>query len=155
MGTEIERKFLVDPARWTPSGQGRPYRQGYLATEGTTVRVRTDGSHGWLTIKAARVGISRAEFEYEIPMDDANWMLSNACCSAVVEKRRHVEIHHGMRWEIDVFEGENAGLLIAEIELPAENTPFVHPHFLLEEVSEDGRYANSSLSRRPYRSWTP
>lgn len=154
MGREIERKFLVRPGAWTPRGEGTLLRQGYLsAAKERVVRVRLAGDAGTLTVKGPAAGVSRAEFEYAIPAEDAAAMLDALCERPLVEKRRHVERHGGKDWEIDVFLGDNAGLVVAELELDAEDEPFERPPWLGEEVSADPRYANASLVARPYRSW--
>ncbi len=128
-------------------------RQGYLASsERAVVRVRVDGARGVLTIKGRTDGISRAEFEYEIPADDARQMLSTLA-GAVVEKTRY-RIPHGEHvWEVDVFSGANAGLVVAEIELSSPDEPFDRPSWLGAEVSHDPRYRNSLLAVEPFTRW--
>jgi len=154
LGREIERKFLVRPGAWTPRGAGTPYRQGYLSSsKERVVRVRVAGDAGTLTIKGPPSGITRSEFEYAIPVADAAAMLDALCERPLIEKQRHLERHGGKEWEIDVFLGENEGLVVAELELGAEDEPFERPAWLGEEVSADPRYANASLVARPYRSW--
>jgi CYTH domain-containing protein len=154
MAEEIERKFLVKPGAWTPRGAGTPFRQGYLSSaKERVVRVRLAGDRGTLTIKGPTTGITRAEFEYDIPAADAAALLDTLCERPLVEKVRHVEAHGGKRWEIDVFLGENQGLTVAELELASEDEPFERPAWLGEEVSGDPRYANASLVARPFRSW--
>lgn len=154
MGTEIERKFLVRLDRWRPQGPGTPYRQGYLSSRAErVVRVRLAGDQGWLTVKGPTTGLSRAEFEYAIPAEEAAAMLDGLCERPLIEKRRHVELHGGRRWEIDVFEGDNRGLVVAELELAREDEPFERPDWLGEEVSQDRRYANASLVTHPYSRW--
>jgi adenylate cyclase len=156
MPTEIERKFLVKPGAWTPQGPGTPFRQGYLSSQkDRVVRVRLAGGAGTLTIKGPTAGISRAEFEYQIPAADAAALLDALCERPLIEKVRHVERHGGKTWEIDVFLGDNAGLTVAELELSSEDEPFERPAWLGEEVSADPRYANASLVARPYRTWKP
>ncbi len=152
MGAEIERKFLVDPA-WRARDAGTLYRQGYLSSvKERVVRVRVAGSKGKLTVKGITTGVTRAEFEYDIPLADAEQMLA-LCEQPLIEKRRHVENHGGLAWEIDVFEGANAGLVIAELELPSEDAPFERPPWLREEVSGDDRYYNNNLIAKPFTSW--
>jgi len=152
MATEIERKFLVRNDHWrTPSGVR--YSQGYLNRDRErTVRVRIAGVRGFLTIKGRSVGASRAEFEYEIPLADAQALLA-LCDGPLVEKIRHLVPHAGMSWEVDEFLGDNAGLVVAEIELSSEDQAFEHPDWLGEEVTTDPRYYNSSLATHPYRDW--
>ena len=153
MGKEIERKFLVKEERWRPKEEGVRIAQGYLSTvPERTVRVRIKGRQGYLTVKGKNEGISRKEFEYEIPLEDAEELLKLSE-SAILEKRRYREMVEGHIWEVDVFSGDNEGLFLAEIELQYENESFKKPEWLGEEVSEDSRYYNSNLSRQPYRKW--
>lgn len=153
MATEIERKFLVERTLWHPVGEGVRMLQGYLSTEPErTVRVRIAGERAYLTIKGKNQGIRRAEFEYAIPVDDAE-ALMELCERPPIVKRRHIENCGGFTWEIDVFEGENAGLVVAEIELPSEETRFPLPEWAGQEVSGDERYYNSSLQENPYSTW--
>ena len=153
MPVEIERKFLVTGTSWRQAN-GTRYRQGYLCREKErTVRVRLAGEQeAYLTIKGVTKGISKPEFEYAIPVTDAEELLklSNG---PVVEKIRHIVIYKGSRWEVDEFLGENAGLVIAEIELGKEDEPFERPGWLGQEVTGDHRYANANLSINPYDTW--
>ncbi len=152
MGQEIERKFLVQPG-WKPDGEGSRIAQGYLSSvPERTVRVRVRGRKGYLTVKGKNAGIQRAEFEYEIPLADAEAMLA-LCEQPLIEKTRYLIPQGELCWEVDVFEGDNAGLTVAEIELPSEDTSFARPEWLGEEVSGDLRYYNSSLIRHPFRAW--
>lgn len=152
MAAEIERKFLVKKG-WRPQSKGVRIAQGYLSSvPERTVRVRVKGEKGYLTVKGRNEGIRRAEYEYEIPLADAEAMLS-LCEQPLIEKRRCLEPFDGFTWEVDVFAGANEGLIVAEIELPAEDTPFEKPAWLGAEVSGDARYYNSSLIRHPYRDW--
>ena len=153
MGIEIERKFLVvgDAWRATP---GTAYAQGYLSRDPQrTVRVRIVEDAAWLTVKGASVGATRAEFEYPVPVADAHAMLA-LCDGPLVRKRRRVVVHAGATWEIDEFEGDNAGLVVAEIELAAEDAAFERPPWLGAEVTHDARYFNSNLAAAPYSTWT-
>ena len=154
MGREIERKFLVRSADWSREAtSARPLRQGYLAIDdGNTVRVRTDGQRAWLTIKGRGEGITRPEFEYEIPVADAAALLA-LCRDRLVEKIRHLVPVGALCWEIDEFTGDNAGLVVAEIELPAEDTPVPQPAWLGEEVTADPRYLNANLAVHPFARW--
>lgn len=155
MAIEIERKFLVDPAKWKPDGKGKQLVQAYLSTDPKpTVRVRISGEQAFLTIKAHSESISRPEFEYEIPVDDARQMLKIAITEPV-EKIRYKIDYQGFLWEVDVFQGKNAGLLMAEIELESETQDFPRPEWLLKEVSGDRRYFNSYLSLHPFQDWNP
>ncbi len=153
MGVEIERKFLVENDSWKKgAGAGVACKQGYLISdEQKTVRVRVIGKEAYLTIKGATTGISRAEFEYSIPVADAEAML--ALCGNVVEKTRYFIEHAGMTWELDLFAGANAGLVMAEVELESEDQPFDLPRWTGEEVSGDVRYYNAYLSRQPFTTW--
>ena len=150
---EIERKFLVKADLWQPLGQGDYIAQGYLCAEpGRTVRVRVRGDKGYLTVKGRTEGISRAEYEYEIPVGEAKEMLA-LCPPPVLTKTRHKEKWGEFIWEIDVFGGDNAPLILAEIELPAPDADFPRPPWLDREVSDDKRYFNSYLSAHPYGRW--
>lgn len=155
MGTEIERKFLVRDDSWR--AQARPgcrYRQGYLTMDGlSSVRVRVAGDRGYLNIKSATLGVTRTEFEYEIPRRDAEEMLEHLCARPLIEKVRYIVEHAGHVWEIDVFEGDNAGLVVAEIELRSPDEPFELPAWAGEEVSHDPRYYNVSLVKYPFKDW--
>ena len=152
MGIEIERKFLVVGDDWR-AAPAVPYAQGYLNRDKQrTVRVRIVQGAAWLTVKGVSVGATRAEFEYAIPVADAEQLLA-LCDGPVVRKTRRVVHHAGARWEIDEFEGDNAGLVVAEIELAAEDTPFEPPPWLGAEVTHDPRYFNSSLATAPYCTW--
>ena len=151
MNLEIERKFLV--AAEPPKENGVPMVQGYLCHDPErTIRVRKEGPRAVITIKSATVGISRAEYEYEIPLEDAEELLKLAT-SPVVRKTRYYHKVAKHTWEIDVFEGENQGLIVAEIELSSEDEEFEKPEWVGEEVSHDRKYTNSSLARLPYSQW--
>jgi CYTH domain-containing protein len=151
---EIERKFLVNSDAWRGLAAGVHIRQGYLSfARGRTVRVRTVGGQGFLTIKGSRRGISRAEFEYPIPLADADHMLDYLCEQPLIDKTRHEIPHAGFTWEVDEFHGRNAGLVVAEIELPSEDAAFEKPDWVGEEVSLDPRYSNSHLVRAPFSTW--
>lgn len=153
MAMEIERRFLVKDESWRDLAEGQRYRQGYLSVDpARTVRVRVVGDDAWLTIKSQVSAMSRHEFEYAIPRADAE-ALMDAACPMVVEKIRYKITHAGRLWEVDEFFGENAGLVVAEIELPSEATEFVHPGWLGAEVTADGRYTNAYLSQNPYSRW--
>jgi CYTH domain-containing protein len=153
MPKEIERKFLVVSDEYKSSPR-KYYKQGYLSVEpDKTVRVRVVGDKGFLTVKGRNNGISRAEYEYEIPAADANDMLDNLVKTGVIEKWRYVCVIDGKKWEVDEFLGDNAGLVVAEIELQSEDEPFTKPAWAGDEVSGDERYYNSSLSQNPYKNW--
>lgn len=152
MGDEIERKFLVSGDDWR-EGQNTRYVQGYLSREpGRTVRVRRAGEKAYLTIKSEVVGISRREFEYSIPLEDAEAMFK-LCVGPLIEKTRTVVMFAGKKWEVDEFHGDNEGLLVAEIELQSEDEEFVRPPWVGREVSADRRYFNSSLTQHPFKEW--
>ena len=154
MATEIERKFLVKPEFWLPTVTPVTIRQGYLKASGNSVvRVRTMDDQAFLTIKGKTQGISRLEFEYSIPAGEANQMLDTLAEGPLIEKQRYsIRIGENV-WEVDEFFGENAGLLVAEIELESEQAAFSKPNWVGEEVSQDARYFNSNLATHPYKSW--
>lgn len=153
MGVEIERKFLVRSDSWRTTS-GAHYRQGYLNSNlERVVRVRVIGDKGYLTVKGPNIGAARPEFEYEIPVSDANEMLDNLCEKPLIEKIRHVVEHRGTVWEIDAFLGENEGLVVAEVELQSAEQPVETPDWLGDEVTGDPRYYNSNLVKRPYKVW--
>lgn len=152
MGIEIERKFLVTSEAWR-TGAGVRLTQGYLNRDPLrTVRVRVAGDQAWLTIKGATTGATRLECEYPIPLADAQALLA-LCDGPLIDKTRHTQTLDGGVWEVDEFHGDNAGLVVAEIELNHEAQPFERPDWLGEEVTHDPRYFNSALASRPYRSW--
>jgi CYTH domain-containing protein len=154
MATEIERKFLVKDDTWRSLGTGTTYRQGYIYTENrTTVRVRLAGERSYLTIKGKRVGATRSEFEYPIPREDGEIMLETLCNRPLIEKVRYRIPQDDVVWEVDEFLGENIGLILAEVELTAENQAIVLPDWIGKEVTDDFRYYNSYLARHPYREW--
>jgi len=154
MATEIERKYLVRAGAWIPKGPGTHFQQGYLNSQKErVVRVRIEGSVAKLTIKGVATGLSRPEFEYGIPIDDAGVILNQLCERPLIDKHRHVEHHLGRLWEIDVFHGENEGLLIAEVELPSAEVEPELPPWVGKDVSTDARYFNSNLLKNPYTAW--
>jgi CYTH domain-containing protein len=156
MGKEIERKFVVDTAAWKPQGAGTHFKQGYLNSQKErVVRVRIEGDRAKLTVKGPSVGVTRSEFEYAIPVEDAALLLDNLCEQPLIDKHRHKEVHGGKTWEIDVFHGENEGLVVAEIELTSEDEKFAAPAWAIREVSSDPRYFNSNLLKHPFCSWAP
>ena len=154
MAKEIERKFLIKRELWQPQSQGVEIRQGYLSLDPErTVRVRTKGAKGYLTIKGKNQGISRTELEYEIPYEEASQMLEELCLRPLVEKTRYLEQHGQQLWEIDIFAGDNEGLAVAEAELPTEDTALALPIWIDREVSGEARYYNSNLIKLPYKNW--
>jgi CYTH domain-containing protein len=155
MGIEIERKFLVHKEKWeiAAKGTGKLLIQGYLfASTEKSVRVRIAGSKAFITIKGSTTGATRAEFEYEIPLADAQQML-NTLAESKIEKTRYEIEHDHKVWEVDVFYGPNNGLIVAEIELPNENEPLTLPDWVATEVTDDVRYYNSNLATNPYCNW--
>ncbi|HJV81541.1 CYTH domain-containing protein [Noviherbaspirillum sp.] len=154
MGIEIERKFLVRDERWKTLGQGVLLRQGYLSSAADrTVRVRIEGDAATLTIKGRNLGATRTEWEYAIPIADAQALLDSLCERPLIEKRRYRIPLQGMTWEVDEFLGENAGLVVAEIELQSEQQEFAKPDWVGEEVTHDARYFNANLLRHPFCKW--
>jgi CYTH domain-containing protein len=154
MPKEIERKFLVEGRDWRELGKSTKYRQGYLSTvKERTVRVRTINKAGFLTIKGITTGSSRLEFEYEIPSDDAKILLDELCERPLIEKTRTNIKYEHLVWEIDEFEGENKGLIIAEVELEQENEKVELPNWIGKEVTDDPKYFNANLIKYPYSKW--
>jgi len=154
MAKEIERKFLVKNMSFKEKSTGVLYRQGYLSADSkAAIRVRAVGSKAYLTIKGMRSGISRLEYEYEIPIKDADEIFNNLCIKPIIQKYRYTVCHEGYTWEIDEFLDENEGLVVAEIELQSEEERFPKPDFIGEEVTYDFRYLNSNLVNHPYKTW--
>lgn len=153
MGKEIERKFLVDQSSLPSDINGTEYSQSYISiNESGVVRVRIKEETAVLTIKSGGLGISRDEFEYEIPLEDAK-ALQNIFNNEIIYKTRYNIIYKGKKWEVDQFHKQNKGLWIAEIELESEEESFDVPKWVLEEVTGDEKYYNSNLSKHPYNSW--
>lgn len=155
MGIEIERKFLTSDDTWRGLAERRlSIRQGYLhRDENSAIRVRICDDHAHVNIKKTEDGIHRLEYEYAIPLDDASEMLERVAMRPIIEKTRH-EVRVGQHlWEIDEFHGDNAGLVVAEIELGSADEPFERPDWLDKEVSQDRRYFNSNLILHPYNTW--
>ncbi|MGH7670834.1 MAG: CYTH domain-containing protein [Gemmatimonadaceae bacterium] len=155
MATEIERKFLVRSDDWrADASAGVQYRQGYLASfPSPVVRVRVAGRGGYLTIKGPTSGITRAEFEYPIPLEDAEAMLDTLGAGPVIRKVRYRVSFGGRIWEVDEFDGANAGLRLAEVELPTADAHVDLPPWVGREVSDDPRYFNANLAVHPYSEW--
>ena len=155
MAKEIERKFLLASDAWRDEiDRSERMVQGYLNDQGpVSVRARVAGTQAWLNIKSRTLGISRDEFEYEIPLADAERMLDHLTTGPVIDKTRHFVRHGGLLWEIDEFHGENDGLIVAEVELEHVDQPFERPAWLGEEVSHEARYYNVSLVKKPYSQW--
>ncbi len=154
MALEIERKFLVTDEKYKKSALKSYYRQGYLSLHPErTVRVRICDNKAFLTIKGKTTGFSRSEFEYPIPLSDADILLT-LCEKPLIEKYRYTLTYDGMTWAVDEFLGDNEGLVIAEIELNDENQLFTKPDWIGKEVTSDPRYYNSNLIHNPYKNWT-
>jgi adenylate cyclase len=158
MGQEIERKYLVKKDKWRSQKEymlatGIKYCQGYIPTTGaTTVRLRVIDNQGYLTIKSKTQGHTRSEFEYPVPLQDAEEMLQTLCHKPLIEKIRYKVNHGELTWEIDEFSGDNAGLIIAEVELSAEDQQIDLPEWIDREVT-DQKYFNSNLVKYPYSQW--
>lgn len=155
MAVEVERKYLVSSQDWPRNVQPQFIRQGYLFNGEThAIRVRTCGEQAYITIKGAIVGITRLEYEYEIPYADAIVLLDALCRRPFIEKNRHKIDVYGFEWVIDVFEGDNEGLVIAELELDSEDQAVAMPPWVGAEVTKDSRYYNANLARRPFATWS-
>ncbi|MDX1454163.1 MAG: CYTH domain-containing protein [Gammaproteobacteria bacterium] len=160
MATEIERKFLVTGDAWRQLVEREAFmRQGYFNQprengERASVRIRLAGDEAFLNIKSAEEGTTRTEFEYGIPVPDAVAMLDELCLQPLIEKVRYWVPWEGLYFEIDVFQGRNAGLTVAELELPTADHVVSLPEWIGREVSDDYRYYNTALARRPYDEWT-
>ena len=154
MAKEIERKYLVEKAFVETLQGGARIKQGYIATKDkTAVRARVKGDKAFLTLKGANKGMTRTEFEYAISVEDAESIIDELCSGGVIDKTRYEVNFSGYIWEVDIFYGENEGLIVAEVELSDENEVFEKPPWLLEEVTNDPRYYNSNLLTNPYSNW--
>ncbi len=155
MGVEIEYKFLLRNDRWRQQVERSVYmRQGYLASDAhCSVRVRIANNQGFLNIKSSTIGIQRIEYEYLIPLTEAEEILETLCEKPFLEKTRHFLSHDQHTWEIDEFSGENAGLIVAEIELSHPDEQLIQPDWIGENVSYDIRYYSVQLARHPYKNW--
>lgn len=165
MGKEIEHKFLTKDNRYRQLAEPTYYHQGYIpTTNGMTVRVRIAGDRGFVTFKDHAVGLTRHEFEYEIPVAEASQMLELMCAKPQIVKHRYIipceeamnpngTTVSGLHWEVDEFHGDNEGLVVAEIEVPEEGTTFPLPDWIGEEVTGDHRYYNSHLCNNPFKNW--
>jgi len=152
---EIERKFLITHEEWRQDATRKYYKQGYLSHDiACTVRIRIAEENAFITVKGKTDGATRPEFEYAIPLEEAQIMLDTLCKKPLIEKYRYLLAYEGFIWEIDEFLGENEGLIVAEIELPTEDTYFVLPDWAGKEVTTETRYYNSNLSQYPYTKWT-
>lgn len=154
MAKEIERKFLVKDNSWRALAPGTKYRQGYLnSAKERIVRVRTINDKGYLTIKGITSGATRAEYEYEIPVTEAEAMLDELCEKPLIEKNRYKIDYEKLIWEVDEFFGENQGLIVAEVELESEDQDYEKPGWIGDEVTGDPKYFNSNLIINPYLKW--
>jgi CYTH domain-containing protein len=154
MPTEIERKFLVTDDTWRASASAARIRQGYLYSDKRLgIRVRTVDDRAFLTIKGVKSGLVRAEYEYPIPVADAEEMLA-LCAAPLIDKTRYTLEHGGREWIVDVFAGENAGLIVAEVELEDADDDVTLPPWAGREVTDDPRYLNANLGCHPYRAWS-
>jgi adenylate cyclase len=155
MAVEIEHKFLLANNDWRQQvSYSVKYKQGYLSAVATSsIRVRISNDQAWLNIKSATIGTHRHEYEYEIPLSDAQEIITNLCSKPIIEKTRHIVINENNTWEIDEFEGDNSGLIVAEIELLEVGASFSIPAWLGEEVTSDLRYYNNNLASHPYSVW--
>lgn len=154
MTIEIERRFLLKNDSWrAQAGEPEIMRQGYLSVEKErTIRVRIIGNRAWLTLKGYISDVARSEFEYEIPLPHAETMMQTMC-PFKLEKRRYKIDHQGFVFEIDEYFGDNAPLIVAELELPSEDAVFAEPEWLGEEITSDGKFTNAYLSKHPYSEW--
>lgn len=154
MGTETERKFLTRSLSWKQGAVGVTYRQGYLCREeARTVRVRIAGDKAYLTIKGQTQGMTRLEYEYPLPLADAQQLLERLCLRPLIEKTRYRVWYRGRVWEVDEFAGENQGLVVAEVELETPDQPLELPAWVGEEVTHDPRYLNANLVEHPFSRW--
>lgn len=150
MAVEVERKFLVTSQSWRDGASACDIRQGYLCLgKDATVRIRIAGPDAFITVKSKTEGLSRAEYEYKIPMADAHAMLDDLCAHPLIEKTRYSLTHAGKLWTVDVFGAGNAGLVVAEVELAHPDEKVVLPPWVGEEVTHDPRYRNSALVTAP------
>jgi len=156
MATEIERKFLVRDQRWhDAAGRGERFRQGYMVGGAhASVRVRVSDEQAWLNIKSATIDVSRLEYEYAVPLADAEEMLEHLCVKPLIEKRRYWVEYGDHTWEVDCFEGDNAGLVVAEVEMSHPDEPIALPPWVSTEVSHLPRYYNVCLVEHPYKNWS-
>lgn len=155
MAKEIEKKFLLKNDQWRESVlRSRQFIQGYLiGSEKASVRVRLEGEQAFINIKSATLDVTRDEYEYSIPVDDAREMLEKLCEKPLIAKIRHDVMVGDKKWEVDEFQQDNAGLIVAEVELTAVDEVFAMPEWAGKEVSDDTRYYNVCLVKRPYSSW--
>ena len=155
MAKEIERKFLIDISGVESIGSGSRIKQGYISTtDNTAVRIRVSGTVAYLTLKGENQGATRPEFEYEIPIEDANEIIKELCSGPVIDKTRYLVEYGSHTWEIDVFHGDNDGLIVAEVELESETEEVDLPKWVINEVTGEVKYYNSSLLDNPFNKWS-
>jgi adenylate cyclase len=155
MAIEIERKFLVKENPFHLAKKSHRIRQGYIVNDQKQViRVREKGEDYFLTIKGNNIGISRLEFDFPIPKEDAEELLKHFCKTTLIDKTRHYVEHEGHTWEVDEFHGDNDGLVVAEIELDSEDEQFEIPDWISKEVTPDDRYYNMNLATHPFMDWS-
>ena len=156
MALEIEHKFLLKNNDWQKDiTKSSRYKQGYLISDNKkSIRIRTSNDKAWLNIKSATIGTHRHEYEYEIPFSEGEEILNTLCEKPLIEKTRHLVPYNQHTWEIDVFTGDNEGLVVAEIELTHVGEPFSKPAWIDKEVSDDLRYYNNQLCKHPYKNWS-
>jgi adenylate cyclase len=154
MALEIERKFLIDIEKLPNLKNGYEIKQGYIQTKDkTVVRVRVKDKEAFLTIKGENDGATRLEYEYKIPLNDANEMLDKLCSKPIIDKIRYLVEYKNHTWEIDIFHQENEGLIVAEVELESEDETVELPNWIVKEVTDDSRYYNSNLLESPFSKW--
>ena len=155
MAKEIERKFLIDISSVESIGSGSRIKQGYISTtDNTAVRIRVSGAVAYLTLKGENQGATRPEFEYEIPIEDANEIIKELCSGPVIDKTRYLVEYGSHTWEIDVFHGDNDGLIVAEVELESETEEVDLPKWVINEVTGEVKYYNTSLLDNPFNKWS-
>ncbi|WP_299872959.1 CYTH domain-containing protein [uncultured Cocleimonas sp.] len=154
MAKEIERKFLIDLGLIGDLPDGKLISQGFIGTnDKTVVRTRIIGDKAFLTLKGEVIGFTRSEFEYQIPIDDATNIIKELCSGGVVDKTRYEIIHEKHTWEIDIFHGQNEGLVVAEVEVQSESESVSLPKWIVKEVTGESKYFNVSLLNNPYSQW--
>ncbi len=159
MAKEIERKFLIDISQLGDLNSGVEIKQGYISTTDTTadniaVRIRLLGDKAFLTLKGKNTGATRSEFEYEIPVKDANEMLAEFCSGPIIDKTRYLVEHCGHTWEVDIFRGDNDGLIVAEVEMQSEDESVDIPAWAVQEVTGEDKYYNANLLNNPFKNWS-
>jgi len=154
MAKEIERKFLIDLQLIGELPDGKLISQGFIGTnDKTVVRARIKGDESFLTLKGEVKGFTCSEFEYQIPVDDAKNIINELCSGGVVDKTRYEITHENHTWEIDIFHGQNEGLVVAEVEVQSESESVSLPKWIVKEVTGDPKYFNVSLLSNPYSQW--